>query len=160
MNLLAKWVFRAAVLALPSMGMAQEPEKFGDWVKICEGGQPCRLVHQQTMRDSGDLALRLIAMKTDQGAVLAAQLPMGVHLPSGAVFRLRLPENAPQEQMVWQRCLNKVCEAAIQLGPDELAKFAENDAMLFAYRMDPSDEPRVMQVSLSGFNEGLAQTGE
>jgi len=155
-----KRVLGALILALPGMALAQEPEQFGDWVRVCEGEQPCRLVYQQTMRESRELVLRLIAMKTRQGAIMAAYLPMGVHFPSGAVFRMENASDGAQEQMIWQRCHGEICEAAIQLDAELLDKFDQDEAILFAYRMNPKEEPRVMRVRLEGFSEGLAQTGE
>lgn len=155
-----KAALAALALTVPVATSAQEErETFGDWVLVCDGGQPCRLIQQQTERESGALAVRLIALKVDEGAVLAAQVPMGVHLPSGAVYRFETPEGEPQRQMIWQRCMDEICEAAIQLDEDELALLGQNDALLFAYRMSPQDEPRIMQVSLAGFADGLERTG-
>ena len=158
-------LFKAALVALPLAApvaaVAQEErETFGDWVLVCDGGQPCRLIQQQTERETGDLAVRMIALKVDDGAVLAAQMPMGVHLPSGAGYRFETPEDEPQRQMVWQRCMDNICEAAIQLDEQELEFFGQNDSILFAYRLTPQDEPRIMQVSLAGFLDGLERTGE
>ena len=149
----------ALALNAPLPGTAQEAQPFGDWVLVCDGGQPCRMVQQQTVIETGALAVRLIAVKTSDGAILAAQVPMGVHLPSGAVYRLRTPEDAPQREMIWQRCMSDVCEAALPLDADELALFSQNDALLFAYRMSPNEEARIIQVSLNGFEDGLAKTG-
>ncbi|MCR9087935.1 MAG: invasion associated locus B family protein [Rhodobacteraceae bacterium] len=162
MHALTKAALVALPLAAPVAAVAQEEQRetFGDWVLVCDGGQPCRLIQQQTERETGDLAVRMIALKVDGGAVLAAQMPMGVHLPSGAVYRLEVPEDEPQRQMVWQRCMDDICEAAIQLDERELELFGENDAILFAYRLTPQDEPRIMQVSLGGFLDGLERTGE
>ena len=160
MNAPLKAALMALALSMPaSLGAQEERETFGDWVLVCDGDQPCRLIQQQTERESGALAVRLIAIKVDGGAVLAAQVPMGVHLPSGAVYRFENPEGEPQRQMIWQRCMEDICEAAIQLDERELELLGQNDSLLFAYRMMPQDEPLVMRVSLDGFQEGLERTG-
>lgn len=161
MHGILKTALCALTLLLPLTAAAQEErETFGDWVLVCDGDQPCRLLQQQTERESGALAVRLIAVKVADGAVMAAQVPMGVHLPSGAVYRLQTPEDEPQRQMIWQRCLDDICEAAIQLDTRELELFGQSDAILFAYRLSPEDEPRIMQINLAGFLEGLERTGE
>lgn len=152
-------VLAAIVVLTPALAGAQDHQRFGDWVLVCDGGQPCRLIQQQTISESGELALRIIAIKTEEGGVMAVQVPMGVHLPSGAVYRLRTPESEPQRQMIWQRCQSDVCEAAIQLDARELDLFSATDALLFAYRQNPQDEPRIIQVRLAGFMEGLERTG-
>lgn len=159
-SILAAGLLCVAAFSAEAQSTAEGNEVFGDWVLLCGGGQPCRIVQQQTERDSGAFALRLVAMKNEQGAILAAQMPMGVHLASGAVYRVPQPENEPQKQMVWQRCADEVCEAAIQLGERDLDLFAQNETLIFAYRQNPQDEPRFISVSLNGFGDGLERTGQ
>lgn len=132
---------------------------FGDWIIVCEAvtirQTVCRLVQELSLRDSDRMLARFIALPVEDGAILVAQLPMGVYLPGGAVFRFSEMDEEPQREMIWQRCFGDVCEAAIPLPDEELAIFARAEAMLFGFRMDADAEPIVLRVDVSRFAEAL-----
>lgn len=135
---------------------------FGDWLVSCEAVSvtrvACSLRQQLSLTDSGQLVVQMIAVPAEDGkAILLAQVPMGAYLPAGAVYRFD-NENEDEEQrsMVWQRCLDGLCEAAIQLDADELKHFEDNDRLLFGYRPAIDAEPLIVSLDISSFNEGLA----
>lgn len=84
-----------------------------------------------------------------------AQVPIGVHLPGRAVFRLDDNDTTPQQEMVWQRCLGPICEAAILLDEATVFQMGSSGAMLFGYRMDSDAEPIVFRVHLNRYGEGI-----
>lgn len=133
--------------------------QFGAWIVTCEAATVrrtvCRLVQEQTLRDSGALVARFIAQPVSDGAILLAQTPMGTYLPGGAVYRFAGNEDIEQREMIWQRCLGDVCEAAAPLDEDELALFSDNDALLFGFRMDVASDPIILNVDISQFNDAL-----
>ncbi len=147
--------------------MAQEAKSdvanntlFGDWIVTCQAvtvtRNICRLVQEQKLRESNTLVARLIAFPAeDGGAVLLAQVPMGVYLPGGAVFRPESDETAEQQEMIWQRCLGDICEAALGLDAEGLADLSGSGAILFGYRADISSEPIITRVNMAQFGEGL-----
>ena len=133
---------------------------FGDWVVQCEAisvsRNVCRIVQELTLVDSNDLVVRFIALPTADGtAILLAQVPIGVYLPGGAVYRLADREEDPQREMIWQRCLGELCEAALQIEPEEMASFAEAGAILFGYRPDIEAEPVIVRADMSRFSEAI-----
>lgn len=157
-----------AALSLATSSLAQETETpevanntlFGDWIVTCQAvtvtRNICRLMQEQKLRDSDTLVTRLIAFPAEEGgAVLLAQVPMGVYLPGGAVFRQESDAEAEQKEMIWQRCLGDICEAALALNAEELAEIAEGGAILFGYRGDIASEPIITRVDMTRFGEGL-----
>ena len=132
---------------------------FGNWLVTCEAlsvkRSVCRLTQELTLRDSGDLVVRFIALPAKGGAIMLAQVPSGVYLPGGAVWRASTPEDAKQHEMIWQRCLGGVCEAAQGLSDADLAEMTASGTMLFGYRMDPQGEPLVLEVDVKRFAEGI-----
>ncbi|WP_417249514.1 invasion associated locus B family protein [Celeribacter sp.] len=132
---------------------------FGDWVVSCQAvtvkNTVCRLVQEQRVANSNQLLARFIAIPAEDGAVLIAQVPMGVYLPGGAVYRFEGKDDLEQRDMVWQTCLNGVCEAAAPLSEDELKLFGENAAILFGYKPTADGEPMVLRVNVEEFNTAL-----
>lgn len=132
---------------------------FGDWVVSCQAATVkktvCRLVQEQRVKNSNQLLARFIAIPAKDGAVLIAQVPMGVYLPGGAVYRFEGKDDLKQRDMVWQTCLNGVCEAAAPLSADELKLFGENKAILFGYKPTADGKPVVLRVSVEQFNKAL-----
>ncbi|KFE36567.1 invasion associated locus B family protein [Thioclava atlantica] len=132
---------------------------FGDWVVSCQAATVkktvCRLVQEQRVKNSNQLLARFIAVPAKDGAVLIAQVPMGVYLPGGAVYRFEGKDDLKQRDMVWQTCLNGVCEAAAPLSADELNLFNENKAILFGYKPTAEGKPVVLRVSVEQFNKAL-----
>lgn len=132
---------------------------FGGWIVKCEAlsvkRSVCRLTQELTLRESGDLVVRLVAMPVSDGALLFAQVPIGVYLPGGAVYRPKDDEAAEQRELVWQRCLGGVCEAATGLDTAELEKLKTTQSVLFGYRMDAEGQPIVVEVDTARFVEAL-----
>lgn len=132
---------------------------FGDWIVSCEAATVrrtvCRLVQEQSLRENGQLVARFIAVPVSDGAILLAQTPMGTYLPGGAVYRFAGDETTEQREMIWQRCLGEICEAATPLDEEELALFAEGDALLFGFRMSADTDPLILSVDISRFAEAL-----
>ncbi|RRH73230.1 invasion associated locus B family protein [Falsigemmobacter faecalis] len=133
---------------------------FGSWLVNCEAlsvkRSVCRLTQELTLKDSGELVVRLVALPVKDGALLFAQVPQGVYLPGGAVYRIADKEDLPQREMVWQRCLGGVCEAATGLDEAELETLSGAQSVLFGYRMDADGEPLIVNVEMSRFSEGVA----
>ena len=168
----------AAALALGGAAYAQEAEddaaqteaearsetlnnaSFGDWRVVCEAVSTtrtaCRIVQSQRIAESGDLVAQFVAYPLSEGAALfVAQVPIGVYLPGGAVYRPAEDEAAEQTQMIWQRCAGPICEAALQLSAEDVAGFAETGALVFGYQMDPGADPIITRVDVSTFAEAL-----
>jgi invasion protein IalB len=133
---------------------------FGDWVIACEAVSVretvCRLVQTLTLVDQETLVANFVAVPTEGGAILVAQLPMGVYLPGGAVYRFAGNEQAEQRSMIWQSCQGQVCEAAAPLDTEELALIDEAGRLLFGYRMGPDSEPIVLDMDVSELSDGIA----
>lgn len=153
--------------AQPETTLATTPQPvannstFGDWIVTCQAvttrDTACRLVQEQSLTDTQQLVARFIALPAeDDAAVLLAQVPMGVYLPGGAVYRIAGNEELEQRSMVWQRCLGQLCEAAIQLDAEEIDMMAEGEAILFGYRMDAGAEPIILRVDTAAFADGVA----
>ena len=133
--------------------------QFGDWVVTCEAAtvqrNVCRLEQEQSLQESGQFVARFIAVPVADGAILLAQTPMGSYLPGGAVYRFASDESIEQREMIWQRCLGSICEAAAPLDQEELALFAESEALLFGFRMAADADPIILRGDISRFTEAL-----
>lgn len=132
---------------------------FGDWIVICEAvtvrENACRLVQELSLRETNALVARFIALPAPEGAILLAQVPIGVYFPGGAVYRFAGRDDLEQREMIWQRCFGDICEAAIALDADEIAMFAESDTILFGYRQAAAAEPTIVSVDVSQFTQAL-----
>ncbi len=133
---------------------------FGDWLVVCEAvtvrQNVCRLVQELSLRETNELVALFIALPATDGAILLAQVPIGVYLPGGAVYRFAGRDDLEQREMVWQRCFGDICEAAIALDADELAVFGEAETMLFGFRGDAESEPVIVSVDVSQFAEAVS----
>ena len=154
------WAANSVSVQAQSVDDVPVNTKFGAWTVTCQAisvsRNVCRLIQEQVLTNSDTLVARFIALPAEEGgAVLLAQVPMGVYLPGGAVYRLENDENAEQRSMVWQRCLGDICEAAIGLDADELTQMNESGGVLFGYSAGPTSEPIVTRVDLTDFVKGL-----
>lgn len=141
---------------------------FGDWVVQCEAVTVsrtiCRLVQELTRTDDNALVVRFIALPTGEGdAILLAQVPIGAYLPGGAVYRLdnldaaaAEPDPAEQREMIWQRCLGDLCEAAIAVSGPEMEAFTAEGGILFGYRPDVGADPVIVRADVSRFAEAIS----
>lgn len=133
---------------------------FGDWIVKCEAitmsRTVCRTVQELTTTESNALVVRFIALPAqDGGAVLLAQVPIGAYLPGGAVYRLENQPDAEQREMIWQRCLGQLCEAAVAIDADEMKLLTEAGGILFGYRPEPAADPVIVRADVSRFAEGI-----
>lgn len=166
MNRSLKSLMAAAALCIVCAASAQAQSianntAFGDWIVACEAltvtENQCQLVQQQTRNDTQELAARfLILPAVDGAAIMLAQVPIGVYLPGGAVFGLEGDPIDAQQQMIWQRCLGPVCEAAILIDAATLESMFAAGSVLFGYRMDANAEPVILRLSVAQLDEGLA----
>lgn len=149
----------AAPAAAPVNAELANNTAFGGWLVTCEAltvtRSACRLTQELTLRETGDLVVRMVALPVSDGALLFAQVPLGVYLPGGAVYRIDGKDDLEQREMVWQRCLGGVCEAASGLDQAELDNLRGAKSILFGYRMDAAGEPLILSVDTSRFVEGL-----
>ncbi len=135
---------------------------FGDWLFTCEvvtlAQITCQLGQQLTVRDSQQLLLSLVVASgaNDGEFLLIAQTPEGVFLPSGLVFSfVGAPESNGQGEMIWQRCEQGLCEAALALGPRELSDFYRYQTMHFGYRPALGAKPIILPVDISEFEGAI-----
>lgn len=134
---------------------------FGSWIVTCQAvttrDTACRLVQEQSLTETNQLVARFIALPGEEdSAILLAQVPMGVYLPGGAVYRVAGREDLEQRSLIWQRCLGQLCEAAIKLEADEIETMADGGAILFGYRLDAGADPIILRVETAKFAEGVA----
>ncbi len=153
----------AMLIGLPVAAPAQEVAnnaQFGDWIVACEAVSTqrtsCRIVQSQSIAETGALVAKFVAYPLAEGeALLVAQVPMGVYLPGGAVFRPADDETAEQQSMIWQRCAGAICEAALQLTADNVENLAAAESIIFGYQANPGQDPIVTRVSTSAFADAL-----
>ncbi len=173
MNTLTRLMATLTLAMTPLSGMAQDStsatdveteaaisdvannSSFGDWVISCDAvtvrRTVCRLIQEQSMRESGELVARFVAVPVADGVILLAQVPMGVYLPGGAVYRIAGRDDLEQREMIWQRCAADVCEAAAPVDDAELALFAEAESLLFGFRPTAESDPVILNVDISEF---------
>lgn len=100
--------------------------------------------------------MQFIVLAAGDGThLLLAQTPIGVYLPGGAVYRFADNEDVEQREMIWQRCIGDICEAAIRIDEAERALFAEHDTLLFGFRVDVETDPIIVGVDISEFENAL-----
>lgn len=135
-------------------------QRFGSWTLSCQAiamNETSCILEQTLMRSSDNAFLaRLLAFWTPDGekAVLAAQAPLGVHLPSGFVFRVGESEDV--STMTWQTCNQNICEAVIELDEALLDQVSAPETPITASYLPPaSTEPVVFRLSMDGLKEGL-----
>ncbi len=136
---------------------------FGDWVVNCEAVSTqrtqCRVVQTQSRQDTGALVIQLIAYAAPEGgAVLVAQVPIGVYLPAPLAFRAESEPDAPEQTMIWQRCLGQICEAALQLEAPAFAALTEAETVLFGYQPAPGAEAVITRVNTIGLADAVDAT--
>ncbi|MEY1556716.1 invasion associated locus B family protein [Yoonia sp. R2331] len=155
-------------MTLASAASAQEAEvannaSFGDWVVNCEAVSTqrtsCRVVQTQSRADTNTLVIQLIGYAmAEGGAVIVAQVPMGVYLPAGLSYRAEAAPDTAQQAMIWQRCAGQICEAALQLDADGLAELNDAEQVLFGYLPQPGAEPVIARVNTSTLIAALDAT--
>lgn len=138
----------------------QNGQAFGDWAVNCSAvavGQTACVLQQQILR-SEDRAFvaQLLAFRTPDHSktFLSARVPVGVYFPAGFAIR---PENSDEIlRFVWQSCGRDLCEAAVEIDAETLAKLtAEGTTILGAYRPNIQAENFVFSFSMTGAAQGL-----
>lgn len=150
----------AATQVAAQEGAVANNTAFGDWVVACEAVSTaqtsCRILQTQQNADTGALVAQFIAYpQPEGGALLVAQMPIGVYLPGGAVFRAAEDEEAEQQGMVWQRCFGQICEAALALDAEAVANLTASGRILFGYQANPGEPAVITAVDVSTFAEAL-----
>jgi invasion protein IalB len=162
-----KSLLAGAVLAVAGSGAAWAQETdvangsaFGNWVVNCQAATinrtTCQLIQEQSIRETGQMIARFVAVPATDGAILLAQAPMGVYLPGGAVYRFAGAEDIEQREMIWQSCAGNLCEAAVGLSEEELELFAQHEAILFGFQAQAGAEPVVIRVDIQDFARAIS----
>ena len=142
----------------PPAAPAANGQAFGNWILRCQAlgvaQTQCNLVQELTLAETGAMIVRLIVTELQGGPTLVAHVPIGAYLPSGLVYQVEGDETE-QKEMVWQRCLGSICEGALAMDEDEVARLSSG-TLLVGYRPAPGVEPVVLRVGLDGFGEGVA----
>ena len=151
----------AAGAATAQQGEIANGAAFGDWRVSCDAlsnaRTACRVVQTQNVAQTGQLVANFLAYPLEGGeALFVAQVPMGVYLPAGAVYRPQEPADSDQRELIWQRCGGEICEAALQMDGAEVTGLSASGAILFGYQMDPGSPPVITRVDMTGFDEALA----
>lgn len=132
---------------------------FGDWQERCDEAPgapktPCALVQNVTAEDQENVALSVIALKTQDGQarVLRVLAPLGVLLTSGLGLKVDGQEigNAP-----FVRCLANGCFAEVVMNNDLITKLETGKQATFIIFQTP-EEGIGIPISLNGFKEGFA----
>ena len=167
-------VLMVAVLAATSPAMAQEAgrteaetprvangQQFGAWTVTCEaiavGETACVLTQRLVRTQDNAFLAELLAFTSGDGSgtFIAARVPNGVYFPSGFAFK---PEDADKRyEFTWQSCTRDLCEALLEIEPDDLAALASAETGVIAgYRPSLAVDPLVFRFSLAGAEEGLS----
>lgn len=161
-----KTLLAGAAIAVAGSGAAWAQEAdvangsaFGNWIVNCQAATikrtTCQLIQEQSIRETGQMIARFVAIPATDGAVLLAQAPMGVYLPGGAVYRFAGADDIEQREMSWQSCAGNLCEAAVAISEDELKLFAEHEAILFGFQMQAGADPVVIRVNIQDFARAI-----
>jgi len=138
-------------------------QSFGAWQISCTAiavGETACVLNQTLYRDTDNafLAQMLAVWSSDgQKRYILARVPAGVYLPAGIAMR---PANIEGEdkivQMVWQSCINDVCEALAEIDVDMLSAFADDGVSVVAsYQPSINAAPIVFIFEMSGVLEGM-----
>lgn len=144
-------------LCLPATAQDAAPT-FGNWGLKCEavqgGGQVCVL--SQTILRASDKAFAaefLLFAAADGAPLLAVRVPIGAHLPSGFVIRAEGDE--ADRVMIWQSCNPQLCEAALPVDADLLARMDGGGPVKAVFRPNGRSEPFLFAFSGGGAAAGL-----
>ncbi len=141
-----------------------ELQHFDDWVLLCakgEGGSPsqCALLHEQTLQGEDGRSGRLIRVtltelgrEQKESYLMRVLLPLGIHLPSGAAFKI---DEGAQNPLVLQHCTQAGCEGVVVLGPEAVDTLRRGLTMYFGFKVNPQGDTLTVPVSLKGTQRGL-----
>lgn len=168
----------ALVVALaPHPGLAQQDdadaprrvvngERFGAWTVQCDAiavNETVCVLSQRLMRNSDRAFLaQLLAFTNGDGSAryIAARVPLGVHLPSGFAMRPAEGEGVEQTDFTWQACTREICEALVEITPEQAAAMPGEGTWIGGYRPARQAEPLRFSFSMNGLAEGLRTLAE
>lgn len=152
----------AACLSVSANAQTERLEngaRFGGWTVSCEAiavNETLCILSQRLVRtDTSSVLAELIAFNSENvgGAWIAARVPNGVFFPSG--FVIGQQEADTRLEFEWQNCSAEICEALLELGPEELDLIASADDWVAGYRPEMTSESLVFRVTLDGLEDGL-----
>jgi len=156
------WIAFLAFGAAPAMAQdaVANNTAFGNWLVTCRAistdQTECRLVQSLTRTADQSLVVRMIAApREDGGAVLFAQVPLGVYLGAQPGMDEVGATDGVSRPFVWQRCVKEVCEAARVLSAQEIADMTAAGKILFGYKPTANDDPLIVQIDTSQFAAGI-----
>ncbi len=139
--------------------------RFGAWTVNCQAlgvnKTSCVLTQRLVRSGDGGFLAEVLAFSNadDTKRYLAARVPNGVYFPAG--FAMRPAEATEETRFIWQSCSAKLCEALIELAPEDLATIeASEKGVVAGYRPGLSAEPVVFSMSVAGMAAGLDALAE
>lgn len=152
----------AGLVALPLFAQQDRisvGSRFGGWTVACEAvgvGETVCVLSQRLMRSAdGAVLADLLAVPGGADTVLlAARVPLGVHLPSG--LAMAPAGSDTQVALEWQACTAAFCEAAVRLDAETVAAIEAAGQMRVGYRPRLGAEPLVFAAEAAGLAEGIA----
>ncbi len=157
--LVASFAACFAVSAYAQTERLENGSRFGGWTVSCEAiavNETLCILSQRLVRtDTNTVLAELIAFNSDNagGAWIAARVPNGVFFPSG--FVIGRQEADTRLEFEWQNCSADICEALLELGPEELDLIDNAEDWVAGYRPEMTSESLVFRVSLDGLEDGL-----
>jgi invasion protein IalB len=156
-----RWALLALFVLVPLAGRATEGGEatFGNWTAKCEpphenreGG--CFILQNLVLREGGQRVLQVavgfVPNSTEPIALLS--LPLGISLPPGVSIEV---DPAHSLRFPVERCEPTGCRAGLKLPEDFVAELTKATTATVRFH-DAQRQPIEVQVSLSGFGEGLA----
>lgn len=134
--------------------------RFGAWTVNCQAlgvnKTSCVLTQQLVRSGDGGFLAEVLAFSNadDSKRYLAARVPNGVYFPAG--FAMRPAEATEETRFIWQSCSAKLCEALIEIAPEDVATFeASEKGVVAGYRPGLNAKPVVFSMSVAGMVAGL-----
>ena len=141
----------------------------GVWKRVCgdEGNiESCRISQQiflsQKDKEGNDRVagrvLGLSVLYVQEGEVgkkqpfLAMQMPLGVDLRPGAVFKI---DDGPEVKVNYLQCTNAGCDASLPIDSNMMLSMRGGKQMSVGFRPWGSERAMVLNASLSGFDKAL-----
>ncbi|MBI3506664.1 MAG: invasion associated locus B family protein [Proteobacteria bacterium] len=145
--------------AVPASAAVRDGQIFDDWIASCgkvEGVQNERCVIAQTRVNSqSQRVMRAIVgyIGPNKEPFIVFELPLGVHLPAGAAFRV---DEGPQLPMTYDACLPEGCRANMFLDQNVIQALRTGQLIRVGFLASANSETVVLDVSLKGFARGFA----
>ena len=131
---------------------AKDGQAFGDWTAKCgQGG--CVLVQSQNVEGGARLiqfTIGKVGTQGESGAV--AMIPLGIHLPAGALLVL----DGKTIPLVLKTCSQQGCQATVQLTNAQMGEIGKAQALEIALMDDNTRQSLMIALSTKGLGQGLA----